>query len=250
MPSSDIPILLTSSAIAHDTGVAMIDPAERIDKTLESIAHWLAIDPRLEIVICDGSGFDFSNLIATRFPTSTIECLNFMNDVELVRTRGRGYGEGEIVRYAINHSKRIASAGCFAKCTAKLWVQNYPKCLALWNGKMLFKGVFTNVFSPVRPTVFSYVDTRFYLISIDAYRQYFENAHHAVHAQRGHSLEECFRDRVLEYRLKRALFRTAPIIYGAGGGTGTYYKNRAHRRLKEWLRLWLVRLHPQFRRLF
>lgn len=250
MPSSHIPILLTSSVIAHDTGVVMTDPVERIDKTLESIAHWLAIDPRLEIVICDGSGFDFSNLIATKFPTSTIECLHFMNDVELVRARGRGYGEGEIVRYAINHSKRIASAGCFAKCTAKLWVENYSKCLAQWNGQMLFKGVFKNIFSPMRSTVFSYVDTRFYLASADAYRQYFENAHHAINAQQGHSLEECFRDRLLAHRLERSLFRTVPIICGAGGGTGTYYQNRIHRHIKEWLRLCAVRLHPKFSTLF
>lgn len=250
MPSFHVPILLTSSVIAHDTGVAMTDPAERIDKTLESIAHWLAMDARSEIVICDGSDFDFSTLIATRFPGTAIECLHFMNDIELVRARGRGYGEGEIVRYAINHSKRIASAGCFAKCTAKLWIENYSKCLALWNGRMQFKGVFANVFSPTRPTAFSYVDTRFYLVSIDAYRQYFENAHQAINAQQGHSLEECFRDQLLGHRLQKVLFRKVPVICGAGGGTGAYYKNRIHRRLKEWLRLWLARLHPRFCALF
>ncbi len=241
-----IPVLLTSSVIAHDTGVTLKDTEERIRLALESVREWLKLDPALPIVLCDGSNHDFSAAASEQFPGATIECLPFENKQELVRQYGRGYGEGEIVRYALNHSRLIAEAGCFAKCTSKLWVANFKECAATWNGRLLLKGVFLHVFSPLRPTEFSYIDTRFYIASCDLYHQYFEHAHLQIRKDEGHGLEECFRDVFLANRLGQVLLPIPPVICGVGGGTGTYYRNPLKRRLKEWLRLWLVRHNRRF----
>lgn len=218
----EIPLLLTSSAVAHDTSVRLNATDDRIRLTLESVAEWLAIDPRIPIVICDGSGFDFSELLERQFPMARIECIAFENDPAAVRKIGRGYGEGEIVRYALSHSRLIKEAGCFAKCTAKLWIQNYRHCLLEWNRNqnLLLKGVFSNVFSPLRATAFSYVDTRFYISTITTYKAYFENAHFEIDSSAGQSLEECFRDIILRNALHASLFRVPPVICGVGGGTG------------------------------
>jgi len=250
MPTATIPILLTSSVVAHDKAVALKDTEERIRLAVQSVEEWLKIDPQLPLVLCDGSSFDFSELVSRRFPQARIECLPFENKQELVRQYGRGYGEGEIVRYAARHSKLIAQAGCFAKCSSKLWVENFRECAQQWNGRLLLKGVFLNVFTPFRKTVFSYVDTRFYIASIDSYQRYFENAHLQIGKKKGYGLENCFHDILLEQGIKQALFPVAPVIAGVGGGIGTYYRNPLMRRLKEVLRLKLVRLHPAFRDLF
>lgn len=241
-----IPVLLTSSVIAHDTGVTLKDTEERIRLALESVREWLKLDPTQPIVLCDGSNHDFSAAVSEQFPGATIECLPFENRQEMVRQYGRGYGEGEIVRYALHHSRLIAEAGCFAKCTSKLWVANFRECAAAWNGKLLLKGVFRNVFSPFRPTEFAYIDTRFYIASCDLYRQYFENAHLQIRKDDGHGLEECFRDIFLANHLGQVLLAVPPVICGVGGGTGTYYRNPLKRRLKERLRLWLVRHNRRF----
>lgn len=245
-----IPVLLTSSVIAHDTGVALTDTQERIRLTIESIAQWLKIDPALQIVVCDGSNHDFSGLVRERFPSAAIECLFFENDQERVRQYGRGYGEGEIVRHALNHSRFIADAGCFAKCTAKLWVDNFLECAADWNGRLRLKAVFLHVFSPLRKTELAYIDTRFYITSCESYRRYFETAHHQIKKDLGHGLEECFRDVLLQHHLKGALLTVLPVICGVGGGTGVYYRNTLKRQLKERLRLRLVRMHRGFADLF
>lgn len=250
MKSTRPPILLTSSVIAHDTGVALSDTQERTQLALESVQEWLRIDPGLRIVLSDGSGFDFSELVAERFPLAAIECLSFHNDAERVRQFGRGYGEGEIVRYATKHSRFIAQAGCFSKCTSKLWVENYAECLAHWDGNMRFKGVFLNVFSPQRKTEFAYIDTRFYMVSCESYCRYFEDAHLKIRKDQGHGLEECFRDVVKEQALAHILLPTYPIIAGVGGGTGVRYRNPLKRRLKEKLRLLLVRVSPDHAHLF
>jgi len=249
-PSNDIPILLTSSVVAHDPGVALKDTDERVRLAMQSVEEWLKIDPGLQIVLCDGSDFDFSSLVAERFAQARIECLHFENDQEMVKKRGRGYGEGEIVRYAVRHSRLIAQAGCFAKCSSKLWVENFRKCAQDWNGRFLGKGVFLHVFSLFRKTEFAYIDTRFYIAATSFYKKHFEDAHLQIGKRRGYGLEDCFHDILVEQGIKKSLFRVAPVISGVGGGIGTYYRNSLKRRLKEDLRVWLVRNHQSFRDLF
>jgi hypothetical protein len=244
------PVLLTSSVIAHDTGVALKDTDERLRLTLDSIGEWLRIDPTLQIVICDGSGFDFSEPVWQRFPHATIECLFFNNDINAVQRLGRGYGEGEIVRHAVEHSRCIAQAQCFAKCTAKLWVENFQACLAEWNGRLCLKGVFLDVFSPFKTTTLAYIDTRFYIAQVQVYRDLLQDVHARIDKDRGYGLEECFRDTVGSASLTGVLWRTPPVIAGVGGGIGVSYRNPLKRILKERLRSFLVQQHPKFSSLF
>ena len=245
-----IPVLLTSSVVAHDNRVALTDTAVRIDLTLESVAQWLQLDPHLQLVICDGSNFDFSLAVAQRFPAASIECLCFENDQAAVRRKGRGFGEGEIVRFAVSRSRMIQHAGAFAKCTSKLWVSNYAECLVDWNGNFLCKAVFDHVFSPFKKTTLSYIDTRFYVVSLPYYKQYFEAAHQSIDLGSGKGLEDCFLEIFTSRCIDRVLFNTPPVIDGVGGGIGKYYKNPWKRRIKEKLRLHLVRTEPRFRTLF
>lgn len=244
------PILLTSSVIAHDQGVRLQNPQERQRLAMESVHRWRAISPDTPLVLCDGSGFDFRPLVETLPNSAQIECLNFQNDVAIVQHCGRGYGEGEIVRHAIGHSALIQSAGSFAKCTSKLWVENFDECIQQWNGDLLLKGVFNNAFTPWKTTELAYIDTRFYIASISTYSKQFLHAHHAVHAQRGHSLEECFRDIFVQQQLHGCLMSPPPIICGVGGGTGTYYKNTPLRKQKERWKYALVKCSPSFRSWF
>lgn len=249
---TEIPLLLTSSVVAHDKSVRLTNTDERVRLAMESIAKWLKINPTLRIVLCDGSSFDFSNMVHHEFPKAHIECLPFENDQESVRHFGRGYGEGEIVRYAINHSKFITQAGCFAKCSSKLWVENFFDCIEPWNDRFLCKGVFLDVFNPFRKTVFSYIDTRFYVADVAFYREYFENSHKRIGMRNGtfFSLENCFHEVIQEMALSRTLLHTSPIISGIGGGIGRQYKTKPFRRFKDDLRLTLVRLSKVYASLF
>lgn len=241
-----IPVLLTSSVIAHDRSVSLSKPEERLHFSMQSIAKWLAIDPQLPLVLCDGSNFDFTPVVAERFPGAHVEYLKFENNQELVRRLGRGYGEGEIVRFALEHSQRIRKAGCFTKCTSKLWVDNYLECARGWNGKQLFKGVFSNVFSINRPVHFDYLDTRFYMISTEEYREYYSDAHLHIDIQNGENLEESFLKIFLKENITESLFSVAPVIQGVGGGIGFSYDNSFRRRTKEDIRLWLVKRKPEY----
>jgi hypothetical protein len=245
-----IPILLTSSVVAHDKGVRLQDPTERARLAMECVQQWRSIAPRNPLVLCDGSGFDFQPFLSTLPGSAPVECLHFQNNAERVQKHGRGYGEGEIVCYAIKHSKLIQSAGCFAKCTSKLWVENFGACMQPWNGRLLMKGVFNHAFSPRKATTLAYIDTRFYAMDVQIYQRHFLQAHKSIRAQDGYGLEESFRDIFLKTQLSSCLMSPPPVVCGVGGGTGTYYKSTKLRQFKEELRYQLVKRNPLFRSWF
>lgn len=240
------PILLTSSVIAMDSSVLLRDQNLRIFHTLESIKKWSAIAPDCRFVICDGSGFDFSSLMQEKFPNLQIECLTFLNNADLIKKRGKGFGEGEIIRYALDHSNYLRQSTWFAKCTAKLWVDNFEQCISEWNGRFLCKAFFANVFSQ-KNTSLEYIDTRFYLADISFYNKYLSRAHLDLEMSNGDSIEDKFLDVVNSEGLKKILFRSPPVISGVGGGSGKYYNTSVVRRTKEVIRMRMISLMNRFK---
>lgn len=243
------PILLTSSVTAMDRSVKLKDEKLRIFHTLESIERWLGLFPQAQLVLCDGSNFDFSELVNEKFPRASIECLFFMNDPRLILLHGKGFGEGEIIRYALDHSRILGRSSWFAKCTAKLWVDNFFECTKSWNGKFLCQAYFSGVFS-LKETHLQYIDTRFYLASKIFYTENLLDAHINVGGEQGIGIEKKFLDVVLAKNIKAIFFRTPPVVCGVGGGSGKYYNASIIRRLKERLRMALVVSRPKYRALF
>jgi hypothetical protein len=247
----DIPVLLTSSVVAYDREVALKDTDERIRLTLESVAEWLKIRPTSPLVICDGSSYDFSKKIQHLFPNAIIECLSFENDQNLVEKYGRGYGEGEIVRYALAHSQFIKSAGAFAKCSAKLWVSNFQSYAEQWSGSMLCTGVFLHVFSMIKKIKWLQIDTRFYICSVNYYNKYFSDCHFYLAKENEGDLEAAFKKTIKVNNLRSILSRVYPSISGTGGGIGVPYKiNTNKRKLKEGLRCLIISKFTIYKKLF
>lgn len=247
---SDLPpILLTSSAIAMDPTVLLADQSLRIFHTIESLRSWLAISPDNRYVVCDGSDFDFSDLVKQNFPAAKVECLHFKNEEDLVRIHGKGYGEGEIIKYAIDNSKYLKDSLWFAKCTSKLWVENYFECLQEWNGNFLCKAFFSNVFT-LKKVKLEYIDTRFYLVNKNYYQNNFIDAHIGIGGNKGISIEDRFLEILLSKGLKHFLFKSPPTVCGVGGGSGKYYKNSLVRRAKEKVRSLIAASIPRYKQFF
>jgi len=248
--TASIPILITSSITPHDKGVKLSDPDKRLFHAIEAIEQWIRITPKSQFVLCDGSGFDFEPIVKARFPHAAIECLCFQNDLSKILIYGRGYGEGEIVKFALKHSEYIAHSDAFAKCSSKLWVENYPVCLKEWRGDCLFSGIFKNTFSLLKPIEMLQVDTRFYIVKNNFYIRNLNHAHHQIGLAPGFGLEDSFYHELLKIKQEKYLFSTPPVVMGVGGGTGTYYKSSWLRVSKEKIRLENVKRSANFRRIF
>lgn len=232
-----IPLLINSYIqVADQPGTQLKDHQLRIEKTIEGIAHWLQINPDLKIVICDGSNFDFSSIVQKEFPSKHIECLHFENNKTEVALYGKGYGEGQIIDFALSHSTYLNQTSSFMKCTGKLWVTNAQNCLSHFTGNFIAKGYFSSVFQ-FHHLNFDYIDTRFYICSKDFYNSYVKGSYLL---KQNSSVEVNLRNTIIHERIQHILFSMPLIIEGTSGASGKYYKNNLKRLLKEKLRLFIL----------
>jgi hypothetical protein len=217
------PLLLTSCVNTSAPFTKLTDTNKRIELTIQSIKEWIRIQKDIKIIICDGSNYDFSTITNELFPTANIECIYFQNSIQLVKLFGKGYGEGEIIDYALRNSTFIRHANFFAKCTSKLWVENYNDCLNSWNGVFKSDCNYTNIKS-INNIEMGYIDTRFYLTSKSFYEKYLSAAHLNVNDIDDRPLERCFKDIITYNNILEFMFPILPIIKGVSGSTELRYQ--------------------------
>jgi hypothetical protein len=229
------PVLITCCISSSDPLTKLEDPKERLFHVLEGVGEWLEIKPDLRLVLCDGSNFDLGPIVKVKFPNANIECLHHQNSSLEIAKKGKGYGEGEIIKYALKNSKFIAESSVFIKCTGKLWVENFMKCLDEWNGKFMANVHFANIFSFL-PAEMEYVDTRFYVTEKQFYIDNLMDLYLETNFGKNGSIENFFLKKIQSLSLNNYIYSVDPIICGVGGGSGEYYKNNATKRIKRKLR--------------
>ena len=82
-----------------------------------------------KIVFCDNSNFkDFPDLEDKAKDNGVeLELLAFKGDSEMVVKKGKGYGDGEIIEYALTNSKLIGSCEYFIKISGRYIFDNINK---------------------------------------------------------------------------------------------------------------------------
>lgn len=220
----NIPVLITSVAQPNAPFVELKDPTERIDATIESLKQWAITSPGLDIVICDGSGYDFQESInkTPLLKNLNIEAIHFINDIEMVKQRGKGYGEGEIIAHALNHSEVLKQCNTFSKCTAKYWVSNFQECADGHLKNISIEKQYDSRYS------FSYqaCDTRFYIVEKDFYLNTLASSHKASNDFQSYFLEHTFAKDIILSKVTGTEFKIKPLIYGISGSTGQF--NESH----------------------
>jgi hypothetical protein len=214
-----VPVLITSAINVSAANTVLTDATVRLDLTLKSIDQWRSTPGVSHVIVCDGSGFDFnphiSNLTSTQGRVGC-EVLAFTNDIAGVKAKGKGYGEGEIVNHALQQSSVLKDSSHFAKCTGKLWIENFSICLKGFNGLASFD--FRGNFKP------SQIDTRFYIVNKKFFVTNMSGLHHFVDDGNGFYLEHSFRDGLSNFKLSDYVMHPTPRIIGVSGSMGVRFK--------------------------
>lgn len=211
MFSMNATFLITSAVNVSSNNTKMVDSNARAEHTLHTINTLKNSISNVNVVVCDGSNFDFS-----KFVNHDVECLSFQNDINKVRKFGKGYGEGEIVQYAINNSQYIKHSPFFAKCTGKLNVQNLRRCLKAFNGNAGF--------DYKRGKNDFFIDTRFYIVDKDFFKQYLLRSYLLVNEGDGFYLEHAYYDALHKLRAIDYIISWPPFLTGWSGSMGVQYK--------------------------
>lgn len=213
-----IPLLITSSIIASAPKTMLSNSSERLLETIKALGQWIEMGVTDKIIVCDGSNFDLAPHIANVIPAyEKIELIRFQNDLNMISRKGKGWGEGEIIKFALKESEVLRSATQFMKCTAKLWVTNAEKCARNFNGEAAFD--YEGRFSPHK------IDTRFYIVSKRFYIQNLLEAHESVSDLDGFYLEHAFCEALAEISPARYVMTPTPRVMGVSGSMGISYKN-------------------------
>ena len=118
-------ILLLTACINPNgmTMTALSDKEERREQYVKAINYYLK-NTKFPIVFTENSGTDISTLFENAIKSGRLEYLSF--DGNHAKERGKGYGECEIIQYALKNSTTIQSAKDkrIAKITGRLIIKN------------------------------------------------------------------------------------------------------------------------------
>lgn len=102
------------------------DPKVRERDYIDSLKKWLR-KTDYPIVFCENSNYDLSKIIKITelFVKSgrKIEFIQFSGN-DYLRSLGKGYGEGLVIKYAIEHSKLLSQYDYIIKVTGRTFVDN------------------------------------------------------------------------------------------------------------------------------
>jgi hypothetical protein len=211
------------------TKVAGIE--QRFSQYLSSIEY--AIDHYnkvTHIIFCENTGYnyDYSELKGNAsLKGKFFEVLTFKGDYNNIQQQGKGYGEGEIIRYAIEKSQYLNSCPSFYKLTGRLIVKNMDRIIATTFSESAFDFQPGAIYNRKR----DHIETIFYKTDRNLYQRYLYDAYREVDEAKFQYLEHVFYQRLKGLKLKS--FRIFPRISGQSGTTGKEYERSYHMQLLE-----------------
>jgi hypothetical protein len=207
-PPSDLPFL------------KMTDDRERLIATKCAIFYWVAQGAK-KIVVVDGTNtpaLDERDIALIESSGTAIESLAFAQDDSEIRQYGKAFGEGRILRFALEQSQILKQHDFFYKCTGKCFCRNFPEIAGIIernNINSIFWRLFDRNFYGDDLTL---ADTRFFYTSTEIARQMLLPAYEE---SKNVSIE-----RVLAVILGKTFARTyiqKSLITGFAGGVGGQY---------------------------
>lgn len=182
---------------------------------------WAAKEKMItEIVFCENSGYkyNFEKYVNQINPEIPFEYLTFKGDEKMAIIRGKGYGEGEIIKYALKNSMFLNKCDIFCKITGKLRIKNLSLLGIQRNCNMFMNYKFSKA-----------VDTRFYVIKRKDYEMYLKDAYKEVRDRAGNYLESVFYRNLKAHHVKYRCFLQVPQVEGISGSVGRAYDSRKRR---------------------
>ena len=219
------PLIIIPTAVHSIAPFTAIENTSfRIDRVLWGVRRLLETYPKFEIAVCDGTGFDFSDLFTVK-ESSRIEVLFFENSKDKVKSYGKGYGEGEILEYVMDNSKKAEKFTRYIKITGGLHVTNLSRIVTI-NTDFQFNPKIEVRNGIPRPRITS-VDTRVLFFSRFGYDKYLRGVHTQVRDFEGVYLEHTVLKSILKSGPihKSSIFVASPKIVGVSGSTGKSYSS-------------------------
>ncbi len=221
-------VLLVTGCISPDSKVPFLkikETEERKKQYLESLYFYIKNTTASKIVYCDNSNQE--NIIELEKLANDcnkeFEWVSFVGNTRKCLEKGKGYGEGEIIKYALNNSDLLKNNSFFIKVTGRVIIKNY---------NLIARFMDKNKIYFLRNSADN-IDTKFYGMSINNYKTFFMNSYNYVDDKNDKYLEHVFSSVVKDKSITISDFIVFPNSVGVSGSTGEKYDLSFKRRLKE-----------------
>lgn len=180
-----------------------------------SLKFWIEETEMYNIVFCDNTYYDYDfklELDMAKQYNKKLEILKYKGN-ENASKYGKGYGEGEIIKYIIENSKLINDQSIIYKVTGRLYVSNFN---SIYRKHLNFNNIFIkNAIRGFR------ADTRFFKCECKFYKNNLLEAYKLVNDNNNIYLEDCFYRALINCNIDS--FKIYPIIKGKSGSKGCIY---------------------------
>jgi hypothetical protein len=222
---SQYPILITTAIKPPDNlpYLVLSDHNARLAATKAAILYWVAQGSK-NIVVVDStntSPLNKEDFKLLRDCGTKIEVLTFRQDQDEIMQHGKGFGEGNIIKHAIENSKLLQCSEYFYKITGKCFCRNFEfidEIVLKNNIKTIFWKLFDRNFAGNNLQL---ADTRFYFSS----KSFFMNTLYPVYQNaKNVSVERLLVDTLNEHLTAGYVQRSQ--ISGFAGGVGGKYQEQ------------------------
>lgn len=116
-------ILLTGCVNPNGMAYTQLqDPSTRATQYINAII-WYYKNTSFPIVFAENTGADIKDMIKFDYDNKRLDFLSF-NGNDFDKSLGKGYGEGEIIQYALNNSQLLKENPIIIKITGRLIIKN------------------------------------------------------------------------------------------------------------------------------
>lgn len=255
MSSSEGTLIVTSAIDSKDPYLAIKNTQQRLFQTYCSLISWITKSHIKNIIFCDNTdtkhSFSQIELLARQYQKN-FELFVFKGNHERIIIQGKGYGEGEIMKYIFEHSRLLHEYPSFYKITGRIYVENFNEIshvhrnhdvvfdLTLKEWKKALYKIIANIpcIATYLDTGKGYVRTLFYKCSRQYFVDYLIKRHVEVDDRKALGLGNRYFFPLMKNGY--VAFSPQPRILGYSAGTGKLYgdadftddiKDMAHRLL-------------------
>lgn len=216
----EIVLLLTATIRPQEKRyTALQNQRLRLQQYIESLKYYIVDTNIKNIVFCDNSGVDFNTeelfLLADKYGKE-LEIIQFIGNENKIAKYGKGYGEGEIIEYALHNSRLLQHEDYFIKITGRLKIKNIDEIAS----KIDINKVYFN--KTVNKE--EMIDTIMFCIPKKAYIKWFIGEYKQVNDKGGRYIEWIYKEIVYKNKIRIVNIPCYPLIEGVSGSTGKKYQ--------------------------
>ena len=199
--------------------ISIVDTEIRLQQYIDSIEYAIVRYNTIKnIIFCENTDFtyDYSRLytLAKKF-NKNLEILTFKGTTDKIVQKGKGFGEGEVLKYVYDNSVIFKDSSCFVKLTGRLIVTNFDKIINPTHDEQ-------NYF--FLPSLLQYhkshsMSTVLYKVNTHFFRTFMINAYLEVDDKNNHKIEMVYFE-IVKHQSPR-YFKYYPMIQGQSGSNGT-----------------------------